>query len=77
MPYDRLYWIALAVGVAGLICWALMSRYLRPDVRGPVTAGMLFFRPRLMTRRGRVLLAAGWLCVLFFSVTWWGRMWFR
>ena len=75
-PYGPLQWVMLVAALIGLICLATLSRHLRPEVRGPVRAGELLFRPGLLTPRGRLLLAAGWVCVLFFNAMWWGGMLF-
>jgi hypothetical protein len=70
------YWVALGVGSVGLLCLAALSRHLRPDLRGPLYAGDLLFRPRLLTPLGRMLWLTGWLCLLYFNVMLWGSLMF-
>ena len=69
--------VSMGVGGIGLLCLALLSRHLRPEVRGPLRAGTLLARPGLLTPNGGRLWALGWVCVLFFNVMWWGSMIFK
>lgn len=67
-------WIPLGVGSFGLLCLAARSRHVRPQVPGPLYAGQLLVRPHVLTPRGRLLWAIGWLCVLCFNIMFWGRL---